>query len=116
MSEIQVIESVLEKTARRRRLQQGWTGLCQGLLVGAGILVAAVLAYKLLPISRSVLPAAALLAIAAAITGFTMRWWRRPNLLQTARWLDDQRKLQERLSTALEVAARLVPETGALYW
>lgn len=105
MSEIEIIQGVLERTARRQRWQRGWAGFWAGLLWGSIVLLAAVVAYKLLPIPRTVLPGAAIASAVCILTGFCAGFWRRPTLPQTARWLDEQRRLKERLSTALEVAA-----------
>lgn len=105
MSEINIIEKVLEKTARRVRWQQGWKGFWQGLLVGSCLWVAALVIYKLFPVSSVVLAGGAVCAVLAMVAGFVLGWRQRPTLLDTARWLDGERKLQERLSTAWEVAA-----------
>lgn len=105
MSEIQVIQTVLEKTARRKRWQRAWKGFWQGLLVGSCLWLGALVVYKLLPVPGMVLAGAGVAALMAMATGFVIGWRRRPSLLETARWVDEQKKLQERLSTALEVAA-----------
>jgi hypothetical protein len=105
MSEIQVIETVLEKTARRKRWQRGWKGFWQGLLVGSCLWLVALVIFKLVPILGTVLVGAAVAAGLAMVIGFVLGWRRRPTLIETARWVDEQQKLQERLSTALEVAA-----------
>jgi chemotaxis protein histidine kinase CheA len=105
MSEIQIIETVLEKTARRKRWQRGWKGFWQGLLVGSCLWLIALVSFKLVPIPGTVLVGAAVAAVLAMVIGFVLGWRRRVTLLETARWVDDQQKLQERLSTALEVAA-----------
>ena len=105
MSKIEVIQGVLEKTARRRRWQGAWKGFWQGLLVGGCLWAAALALFKLFPIPSTFLLYAGVAAGLAVLTGFFMGWRRRPTLPETARWLDDERKLQERLSTAWEVAA-----------
>jgi disulfide bond formation protein DsbB len=104
MSEIQIIETVLERTARRRRWQNAWRGMWLGLLAGGGVWLLALVLYKLLPIPERVLAIAGLIAGISIVTGFVAGWFRRASLSQTARWLDGKVKLQERLSTAMEVA------------
>src|SRR5215471_12680589 len=105
MSEIQVIEGVLQRTARRRRWQQAWKGLWHGLLVGSCVWLVVLVCYKLFPIPVVVLEGAAAAAALSVLVGFLSGWRHRLSLLATARWIDDRRKLQERLSTALEMAA-----------
>jgi hypothetical protein len=103
MSEIQTIERVLEQTARRQRWQQGWKGFWQGFFVASCIWLTALIAFKLLPVPRPILAVGGVTGLAAMAIGFILGWRRCPTLLETARWVDDRRKLQERLSTALEV-------------
>jgi hypothetical protein len=105
MKEMQVIEGVLQRTARRRRWQQAWKGLWHGLVVGSCVWLVVLVCYKLFPIPAVVLEGAAAAATLSVLVGFLYGWRRRTSLLETARWIDDRRKLQERLSTALELAA-----------
>jgi hypothetical protein len=51
-----------------------------------------------------VLAVAAGIACVAMIFGFIAGWRHDPSLIETARWVDQKEKLQERLSTALEVS------------
>ncbi|MBI3191252.1 MAG: hypothetical protein HYZ36_01200, partial [Pedosphaera parvula] len=105
MSDLQVIESVLERAARRRRWERAWRGLWQGLLAGGSLWLLALVAYKLLPLPESLLFWAGLLAAVMTLGGFLLRWLPPVSRMETARWLDLRQQLQERLSTALEVAA-----------
>jgi hypothetical protein len=105
MSELQVIESVLEKAARRQRWQRAWRGLWKGLLVGAVLWLIALAAYKVFPIEMSVLQFAGIAAVVPVVLGFLIAWWHRPSIAETARWVDGRDHLKERLSTALELAA-----------
>ncbi len=51
MSDLQIIESTLERAARRRRWERAFRGMWQGLFVGAADLACSrSAAYKLLPI------------------------------------------------------------------
>jgi arginine repressor len=104
MSDLQVIQTVLEKAARRRRLDCGLRLLWKGLLAGALACLAWAAAYHLFPLSDASMVAAAFLPLAGAALGFLIGFWRRPGISETARWVDQQRGLKERLSTALEVA------------
>ena len=110
MSELQAIELTLQNTARRQRWQQAWRGFWRGLFVGALVWLVALLVFKLAPISMIVLPAAGVAALASMFVGFVVGWWRQPTLMQTARWVDAKQGLQERLSTAVEVAKSNIAE------
>ena len=111
MSEIQLIQSTLERTARRRRWQRGWRTFWQGLFAGAALWLFVLGLYKLRPLPEHTLTIAALAAAALMPIGFLIGFWRRPSLVETARWVDERQHLQERLSTALEVVATSVAET-----
>jgi hypothetical protein len=104
MSDFEAIQNVLARTARRRRSQRAWNGFWQGLFFGAVIWLAALGAYKLAPIPFSILIGAAGLALLCVAAGFLRGWFHKSSLLQTARCLDDRQHLQERMSTALEMA------------
>jgi hypothetical protein len=110
MSELQVIQSALQGAARRRRWARALRGLWRGLLAGATLSLLVVGAYHLLPLPLWTLRVAALLPIPFVIIGAVLGGWRRVPLSQIARWIDGRQHLQERLSTALEVAAE--PDAG----
>ena len=104
MTELRLIESTLQRAARRRRWDRALRGLWRGLLVGALLYLAALATYKLLPVPAWV-PAAGILAVlVSAALGLLLGGWRRASLAETARWVDVRQNLKERLSTALEVA------------
>src|SRR5271168_706785 len=104
MSDFDAIQSVLLRAARRRRWERAWNGLWQGLCLGAAVWLAALVAYKLFPVPAVVPNTAGILAVLCVLAGFTRGWVRRSTLVQTARCLDERQNLQERLSTALELA------------
>jgi hypothetical protein len=111
MSDLDAIQSVLKRATRRRRWERAWNGLWQGLFVGASIWLATLAAFKLAPIPSFYLIAAGFLALLCLLGGFLSGWTRRESLQQTARCLDKRQNLQERMSTALEVAGS-GPDTG----
>ena len=111
MSDLEAIQSVLTRAARRRRWERAWNGLWQGLFAGASFWLVALATFKLAPIPSFVLSAAAILAGLCLLGGFLSGWIRQPTLQQTARCLDQRQNLQERISTALEIGAG-GPETG----
>jgi hypothetical protein len=105
MSEIQVIQSTLERTGRRRRWQRGWSSFWQGLFAGAAFWLVVLALFKLLPLPRQTLTVAGALSAALLPVGFLIGFWRRPSLAETARWVDNRQHFQERISTALEVVS-----------
>jgi hypothetical protein len=103
VSQLDSIQNALALASTRRRWLRGWNGLWRGLLAGAVVWLLALAAFKLAPISPTILLDAAALAVLLTLGGFLRGWFRKPTLEQTARWVDDNQRLQERLSTALEL-------------
>src|SRR5689334_21070501 len=110
MSELQVIEAALAGAARRRRWQQALNGLGRGLLAGGLTFLVALVAFKVLPLPAWAIPAAGIIAAVLALGGMIWGAWRKPSLLETARWVDERRQLKERLSTALELKTVRAPD------
>jgi hypothetical protein len=106
MSELQIIESALQGAARRRQWAGALRGLWIGLLVGAVLSLLSAGAYHLLPLPLWTRLVAALIPFPCMAAGLLMGGWRKPALDQMARWVDSQNRFKERLSTALEMAAR----------
>lgn len=104
MSELQVIQSALERAARRRRWLRALRGLWLGLLVGAIFSLLILTAYHLWPLPLWSLTAAALAPFPCLLVGLLVGGWRKPPLSEVARWVDGRQRLKERLSTALEVS------------
>ena len=105
MSELQIIEAALQVAARRRRWARALRGLWWGLLVGAILSLLMIGVWHLLPLPLWTLTAAALVPFPCALTGMIIGGWHKTPLSEVARWVDGRQHLQERLSTALEVAA-----------
>jgi predicted nucleic acid-binding Zn-ribbon protein len=103
VSEMENIQSTLQRAAARRRWLRGWNGLWRGFFAGSLVWLAALALFKLAPVPSSVLPGAAALAAILTLAGFLHGWFHKPSLQQTARWVDENQRLQERLSTALEL-------------
>jgi hypothetical protein len=111
MSDLQVIERTLSVAARRRRMERAARGLWLGMLIGAIVVFATLAAYKLLPIPVTSIRVAIIVGGACALAGLIIGGWRRDTVSQTARWVDGRQHLQERLSTALELAKNPGPES-----
>jgi polyhydroxyalkanoate synthesis regulator phasin len=105
MSQLDSIQSALACAAARQRWLCSWNGLWRGLFAGAVLWLVALATFKLAPIPATILPGAAALAGLLTLAGFLHGWFHKPTLQQTARWVDDNQHLQERLSTALELGA-----------
>lgn len=105
MSELQLIETTLQRAARRRRLACALRGLWRGLLAGSLLWLVALGVYKLSPIPVAVLWWTGGAALLCPLVGFLLGGWRKPGLPAMALWLDVKQNLKERLSTALEVGA-----------
>jgi len=110
MSELQVIESALQRAARRRRLECALNGFVRGLLAGGVVVLLALAVYKLAPVPSWMIPAAGIAAIALALGGLVWGAWRSMSLFETARWVDERKQLKERLSTALEMSGSRAPD------
>ncbi|HEX5035092.1 MAG TPA: hypothetical protein VFW62_11485, partial [bacterium] len=76
-----------------------------GLLIGALLWLVSIAIFKLAPVSESVLNRLGVVALCSPFIGFLGGFWRRFTLAQIARWVDVQRNLKERMSTALEISA-----------
>ncbi|HXC97931.1 MAG TPA: hypothetical protein VN048_01230 [Verrucomicrobiae bacterium] len=111
MGDLQLIEQTLMAAARRRRRERAVRGLWQGMFIGAIIVFLTVAAYKLLPLPSWSIQAAAVMGVVSAIVGMIIGGWRQDSLSETARWVDGRQHLQERLSTALELAKSPGPES-----
>src|SRR5262245_7271996 len=104
MSDLQIIESAVHRAARRRRSARALRGLWQGLLIGAVISLLVLGIYHVVPLPPWTPLAAALAPFPCLLLGLIIGGWRKPAFSEVARWLDGRQHLQERLSTALEVA------------
>jgi len=110
MSELKIIELALEGAARRRRWDRAFHGLARASLIGAGLLLVAVAAYKLFPLPQWVIAAGGVAAGVCALIGMVVGGWRKPTRLEVARWVDERKELKERLSTALELSDATAPD------
>ena len=99
-----LIEGALKRAARRRCFVAAWRGFWKGLLIGAMVWLVAYGVFKLYPIPKVALVAAAWAAGAIVLALTLAGCFDRRSLLQTARWVDNRQKLKERLSTALELS------------
>lgn len=104
MGEVAVLESLVRRATGRRRWLNGWSGFWRGFVLGAGVFLAALIAYKVTPVPALTLWIAGGAWVAAGLTGFLVGFLKSVHALGTARWLDQQAGLHDRISTALEVS------------
>src|SRR5262245_6893925 len=95
MSELERIKVALERAAQRRRLEHALRGLWWGLLAGACIYILALAVFKLAPVQSSILVWSAYCALVCPFAGAALGFWRKPDLTQTARWVDVKQNLKE---------------------
>jgi hypothetical protein len=110
MSELEVIERALKRAARRRRMARALAGMWRGLFLGGLVALLILAAYKLLPLSPWSPAWAAAAPLIGIVLGAVAGAWRGSTMAETARWVDLRQGLKERLSTALEIAAK--PDSG----
>lgn len=107
MTEYDKLVARLDRTGWRRRLQRAWRLFWTGLVVGGGLWLAALVAYKLLPLPMTTLAVGGVLGVAAPLAAFLIGLWRREHRVQTALWLDRNQHLEERVSSAVEVGSEV---------
>ena len=104
MSEKKVIDAKIAAAARRRKLQWGWQNMWLGLLIGVCLWLASLSVYKLAPVPQTTLLWAGVIGLALPLAGLLIGLAKRFAGSDTARWLDREIGLKERLSTAVEMS------------
>jgi hypothetical protein len=105
MSQLELIEQTLKRTASRIRLERMWRALWQGILIGGAVWLASLGAYKLAPLPIYTVYAGALAGVVIVLIAMIVGGCRKMSLAETARFVDSRRQLKERLSTALEMSS-----------
>ncbi|HUR45627.1 MAG TPA: hypothetical protein VMZ27_07110 [Candidatus Saccharimonadales bacterium] len=104
MSEIQLIEGVLTRACKRRRLERAWRGFWKGLFFGALVWFVVFALFKLAPVPPQYLTAAAIVCALVPLVWAIVMALKPVTMEEMARWVDSKKKLQERLSTAMEIS------------
>lgn len=104
MSKKQVIDAKIQVAARHRKIQLGWHCMWRGLLMGVCLWLVALLVFKIAPIPQAALLWAGVVGLALPVGGLLFGLAKRFAARDTARWLDLETGLKERLSTAVELA------------
>ena len=103
MSEKQVINGKIQAAASRRKIQHGWRCMWRGLLLGVCLWLVALVIFKLAPIPQVSLLWAGIIGLAFPVGALLLGLAKRFDAIDTARWLDSETGLKERLSTAIEL-------------
>ncbi|MCC7377642.1 MAG: hypothetical protein IT581_23475 [Verrucomicrobiales bacterium] len=106
MNELSALRHVVHRTAARRRLELGLAGLWNGLAAGTLTWLAVLALHKVAPIPDALAEFGWFLPLAAALAGFAWAARRRVPEGLAARLLESRHPLQQRVSTALQVADR----------
>lgn len=104
MSVSPALESVLRRTAFRRRVLRAWNAAWKGGLAGAVVASIALVVWKFQLVDPRLLRWFWLAAGLSPLVGAIIGAWRKSERLATARWLDERQQLQQRLSTALDLS------------
>ena len=88
MSELNTIESALQRAAQRRRLDKALRGAWKGLLIASVVWLVALIVYKVAPVPFSALAIAGGVGLASILIGAIIGGWRKPSASETARWVD----------------------------
>ncbi len=112
MSELAFLEETLRATARRRRFDRALGGLWKGLLAGAVLWLVVLVLYKVAPLPPVLAENGWYITLAGALGGLLIGGWRSVPLAAAARLVEARQALNQRLSTALEIA----PEAASSPW
>ena len=104
MSEKQVIDAKIQAAVTRRKIQLGWRSMWHGLLIGVCLWLVTLVMLKLAPIPQASLLWAGIVGLALPVSGLLFGLAKRFAASDTARWLDREIGLKERLSTAVELS------------
>jgi len=104
MSDLQTVQQTLRRTSARARWVRAWQGLWRGLLAGGAVYLLALAVFKLAPVPAGVVDAGVVLGVLCVLGFVGHAALRSLGPDEAARFLDLRAGLQERLSTALEMA------------
>lgn len=109
MGELNVIRDTVRQAATRRRLEHALHGLWLGLLLGASLWLLVLAIFKVAPLPPALVGWAWIAPIAAGLLGALLGGWKRVPPAAAARLVETRHRLDQRLSTALELASRPAP-------
>ena len=106
MSQKQLIASKLKAAARRRKIQLSWQCMWMGLWICVCIWFLSLISYKLFPVPTITFFWVGLLSFIVPLSGLIWGFTKKFPPKDIARWIDQEKNLKERLSTAVELAER----------
>ncbi len=104
MSELENVTFLVAKAASRRRLQNAWSAFWKGVFISSLLCLVGIAIFKFTPLDESIIKGIITTVAVLPLASFLIGWIKAPSLLETARWIDQEAGLKERLSTALELA------------
>ena len=106
MKDRKLVEEKLMHAGKRRRWQRSWMGLWKGFFWGALLWLTTLIVFKLFPVPFEVLAWSGVAWATITIIGPARSLFKPVDLGETAQWVDDQCKLKERFTAALEFQER----------
>lgn len=116
MSELAVIRETLRRAARRRRLDRALRGLWIGLFAGCAAWLLVIALHRIAPLPDALPELGWLAVLAAGVVGFVAGGWRPVPLSEAARIVEARHRLDQRLSTALELGGQLSASPSVPTW
>ena len=104
MSQKQLIACKLKAAARRRKIQLSWQCMWMGLWICVCIWLLSLISYKLFPVPTITFFWVGLLSFIVPLSGLIWGFTKKFPPKDIARWIDQEKNLKERLSTAVELA------------
>ena len=103
MSQKQLIASKLNAAARRRQIQLGWQYMWMGLWICVCLWLVSLISYKLFPVPVDTFLWVGILGLILPLSGLIWGIAKKFAPRDIARWVDQEKDLKERLSTAVEL-------------
>ena len=103
MKEKQIIATKLNTVASRKKLQLSWKYMWFGLSICVGLWLLSLLSYTLFPIPLVTFLWVSILSLILPLAGLIVGFSKKFPLQDIARWIDQEKGLKERVSTAVEL-------------
>ena len=116
MSQKQLIAGKLKAAASRRQIQLGWRYMWMGFWIFVCLWFASLIFYKLFPVPIATFLWIGIVGLILPLSGLILGVTKKFAPRDIARWLDQEKGLKERLSTAVELseATTINPDWEAL--
>ena len=104
MSQKQLIAGKLKAAASRRQIQLGWRYMWMGFWIFVCLWLASLIFYKLFPVPLATFLWIGIVGLILPLSGLILGVTKKFAPRDIARWLDQEKGLKERLSTAVELS------------